>query len=113
MIKVTHNNHYLEDEQKLKDNKMEEQIAELKRIIPEQGIKKRKIEKSLSQWISIRDRRHRSLASMGMGYNRGVEVVSFNVLKKTIRLHDRSLFDIVKEFAEKYGYKEINTEYQI
>lgn len=113
MIKVTHNNHYLEKNEAIKKARMDEQYRELKSIIPEQGLMKRHIEIILGDTIGIRDRRHRSLASMSMGFNRGIEVARFYVLKKKIFLADRSLFDLINCFAEKWGYKEINTEYQL
>ena len=113
MIKVTHNNHYLEKNEAVKKAKLDEQYRELKSIIPEQGLMKRHIEILWGEEISIRDKRHRSLASISAGFNRGVEVARFYLLKKEIFLADRSLFDIVKTFAEKYGYEEINTEYQL
>lgn len=113
MIKVTHNNHYLEKNEAVKKAGIDEQYCELKNIIPDQGLLKRHIEILWGEEISIRDRRYKSLASMAMGFNRGIEVARFYILKKKIFLADRSLFDLVNNFAEKWGYKEINTEYQI
>ena len=85
-MEVTHNDHYLESKKKIKT--IDEQIKELKRIIPEQGIFKRRVEQCLSHWISIKDRRHRSMASSHMAVfpfsNDGIEVVSIDVEKKTI-----------------------------
>jgi hypothetical protein len=114
-MKIIHDNYYLESQEKTKT--MDEQIRELKRIIPEQGIFKRRIEQCLSHWISIKDRRHRSMASsFGATFpftNDGMEVVSIDVIKKEIDISDSSLFPIIKDFAEKWGYETIHTKYQI
>ena len=109
-MKVTHDNNYIEFNKKLKYAKIDEQIKELKRIIPEQGIFKRRIVRELSRWISIKDRRYKSMAS---GFCEGAEVASFNVISKNIIITDRSLFYVIKKFGTKYGYKTIHTQYQI
>jgi len=115
MVKITYNNHYLESQRNIET--IDEQIRELKRIIPEQGIFKRRVEKCLLHWISIKDRRYRSMSSSFMAMppftNDGVEVVSINVETKIIHLEDSGLFEIIKDFANRWGYKEINTEYQM
>ena len=114
-MEITHDNSYVELDKKIKDAKVDEQIRELKRIIPEQGFFKRRVEGDLSSWISIKDRRWKSMASMCLGgfINDGVVVVSLNIVDKSITITDSSLFDIIKNFGEKYGYKTIHTKYQM
>ena len=115
--KLEQDNHYLEKMETLKKARVDEQYYELKRIIPEQGIWKRRLERIWNDEIMIRDRRHRSMSSTYLAVfpftNAGVEVARFYVLKKEVFLADSSLFDLVKQFAEKWGYKKIRTEYQI
>ena len=115
-MKVTHNNHYLEKEQKLKDLKFEEQFNELKKIIPEQSFGKRRIENGLFDEIRIIDRRYSSMASSMLDFfcvRYGMNMARLDPLNGTIKIKDRSLFNILKKFGEKWGYKNIETEYQV
>jgi len=116
MIEVTHDNCYLEKDEAIKETKVDEQYRELKSIIPEQGLFKRRIELLWGDEIIVRDRRHKSMASMNRGTfpfsNIGIEVARFYVTKKKIFLADKSLFDLANRFAEKWGYDNIETQYQ-
>lgn len=118
MIEIEEDNTYLSWKNELKEMRVEEMIKELKRVIPEQGIFKRRISYILSgHVVDILDRRYKSMESQAYVVfpftNNGFEVVRFDVRQKKVTISDSNLFDIIKDIAEKYGYKKIIKSYQI
>jgi len=114
-MKINMDNTYIDFKKKFIENKVEEQYKELKRIIPDQSFFKRRVEKPDMGSIRVYDRRYKSLASESgaIFISRGHPTLVVNYENYMIFLEDGSLFDVVKIFAERYGYQELNCKFQV
>ena len=118
----------LKEEEQRKKAKLQEQIEELQKILPKeyvrggwfmlQKIPRFHIESSVSDnyaYIRIRDRKFISLESMSAWdyvlspiyvEKRGAIVVELHPFDY-IKIREKTLYDIIKKFGEKWGYKKL------